>query len=58
MSRVIALCFLLLASVLGYLHIDSRSAWAPFALAYPVDSANQSEDSPDVRTLEPKRIYE
>jgi predicted neuraminidase len=48
MSRVIALCFLLLASVLGYLHIDSRSAWAPFALAYPVDSANQSEDSPEL----------
>ncbi|MBU3593629.1 exo-alpha-sialidase [Polynucleobacter sp. 71A-WALBACH] len=31
MSRVIALCFLLLASVLGYLHIDSRPAWVPFA---------------------------
>ncbi len=32
MSRVIAFCFLLLAAVLGYLHIDSRPAWAPFAM--------------------------
>lgn len=32
MSRVIALCFLLLAAVIGFLHIDSRAVWAPFAL--------------------------
>ena len=32
MSRVIALCFLLLAAVIGLLHIDSRPAWAPFAI--------------------------
>ena len=32
MSRVIALCFLLLAAVIGFLHIDSRPAWAPFAV--------------------------
>ena len=31
MSRVIALCFLLLAAVISFLHIDSRPAWAPFA---------------------------
>ena len=31
MSRVIALCFLLLAAVIGFLHIDSRPAWTPFA---------------------------
>ena len=48
MSRVIAFCFLLLASVLGYLHIDSRPAWAPFASAYPVDVANLVEDSPEL----------
>ena len=47
MSRVIALCFLLLASVLGYLHIDSRPAWAPFASVYPVDIANPVDDSPE-----------
>jgi predicted neuraminidase len=31
MSRVIALCFLLLAAVIGFLHIDSRPIWTPFA---------------------------
>jgi predicted neuraminidase len=47
MSRVIAFCFLLLASVLAYLHIDSRPAWAPFAINYPVDYADPSEESRD-----------
>lgn len=32
MSRVIALCFLLLAGVIGFLHIDSRPLWSPFAM--------------------------
>ncbi len=32
MSRVIALCFLLLAAVIGFLHIDSRPIWTPFAI--------------------------
>jgi len=32
MSRVIALCFLLLAAVIGFLHIDSRPTWTPFAI--------------------------
>jgi len=45
MSRVIAFCFLLLASVLAYLHIDSLPAWAPFASDYPVNIANQADDS-------------
>jgi predicted neuraminidase len=31
MSRVVALCFLLLAGVIGFLHIDSRPAWSSFA---------------------------
>jgi predicted neuraminidase len=47
MSRVIAFCFLLLASVLGYLHIDSRPAWAPFAGDYPVSSVNPPDDLPE-----------
>ena len=47
MSRVIAFCFLLLASVLAYLHIDSRPVWAPFAGTNPVDSVNQLDDSPE-----------
>lgn len=46
MSRVISFCFLLLASVLGYLHIDSRPIWAPFASEYPVNSAQQADDVP------------
>lgn len=46
MSRVIAFCFLLLASVLGYLHIDSRPIWAPFAVEYPVNGAQQADDAP------------
>jgi hypothetical protein len=32
MSRVVALCFLLLAAVIGFLHIDSRPVWALFVL--------------------------
>ena len=47
MSRVIAFCFLLLASVLGYLHIDSRPSWAPFADSHPVSSVNPLDDSPE-----------
>lgn len=36
MSRIVALCFLLLAAVLGFLHIDSRPVWAPFVVpAFP-----------------------
>lgn len=43
MSRVIAFCFLLLASVLGYLHVDSRPVWAPFANDYPMNASNQPD---------------
>ncbi|QWE20014.1 exo-alpha-sialidase [Polynucleobacter sp. AP-Kolm-20A-A1] len=43
MSRVIAFCFLLLASVTGFLHIDSRPVWAPFTVTAgnPVEEAEQ-----------------
>jgi len=44
MSRVIALCFLLLAAVIGFLHIDSRPAWAPFAA--PVFQVDEVLDEP------------
>jgi predicted neuraminidase len=43
MSRVIAFCFLLLASVLGYLHIDSYPTWAPFTVDHSVDHGKGSE---------------
>ncbi|MES2586813.1 MAG: sialidase family protein [Pseudomonadota bacterium] len=48
MSRVIAFCFLLLASVLGYLHIDSRPAWAPFANNYPAENVSEANDSSEL----------
>ena len=47
MSRVIAYCFLLLASVLAYLHIDSRPIWAPFASEYSVSKTNQTDNLPE-----------
>ncbi|QWE01080.1 exo-alpha-sialidase [Polynucleobacter sp. JS-Mosq-20-D10] len=48
MSRVIAFCFLLLASVLGFLHIDSRPVWAPFASNYPINNVNQLDDASEL----------
>lgn len=47
MNRVIALCVLLLAAVLGYLHIDSRPAWAPFTPPEPIEIAASVEESVD-----------
>lgn len=41
MSRVFALCFLLLASVLAYLHLDSRPVWAPFSIDLPSEPIEQ-----------------
>ena len=52
MSRVLAFCFLLLAAVLGFIHIDGRSSWAPFAVSegvheesveVPADKAPESK---------------
>ena len=48
MNRVIAFCFLLLASVLGYLHIDSRPAWSPFAVAHQIDAVAGSDSSQEL----------
>ena len=48
MSRVIALCFLLLAAVLGFLHVDSRPAWAPFATEPLAALEEQAEQVPAV----------
>lgn len=44
MSRVIALCFLLLAAVIGFLHIDSRPVWVPFAVT-PISAEETLEES-------------
>ena len=61
MSRVIALCFLLLAAVIGFLHIDSRPAWAPFAkntvalaeeeLEVPVPSKSKNQIVPSKTSI-------
>ncbi len=46
MSRVIALCFLLLAAVLGFIHIDDRPNWAPFASSdAPTESAEVDKEA-------------
>ena len=54
MSRVIALCFLLLTAVIGFLHIDSRPAWAPFSgnevIAQEADETNQALPESKVTT--------
>ena len=54
MSRVIALCFLLLAAVIGFLHIDSRPTWAPFSgnevIAQEADETNQALPESKVNT--------
>jgi len=45
MSRLIAFCFLLLAAVLGFLHIDSRPIWAPFSEpSQEISQASESEE--------------
>jgi predicted neuraminidase len=48
MSRVIALCFLLLAAVLGFLHLDSRPTWAPFTTEPLAALEEQVEQAPAV----------
>jgi predicted neuraminidase len=47
MSRVLACCFLLLAAVLGFIHIDSRPNWAPFA-------ANENAQAQSTEEVEDK----
>lgn len=52
MSRVIAFCGLLLAAVLGYLHVDSRPSWAPFATQDAATvTATPSEESVDAAQI-------
>lgn len=51
MSRVVAICFLLLAAVIGFLHIDSRPAWESFSIA-PAEQAD--EDASDNVASKPR----
>ena len=56
MSRVIAFCALLLAAVLGYLHIDSRPAWAPFAIEKPVFNSDETQEFEAIEISKPSRL--
>ena len=55
MSRVIAFCFLLLASVIGFLHIDSRPVWAPFVIntGNPIEEEAEQVLSPKAKVARP-----
>ena len=55
MSRVISLCFLLLAAVIGFLHLDSRPAWAPFAELAPSANEALAEQSNASKTQQPTK---
>ena len=55
MSRVISLCFLLLAGVIGFLHLDSRPAWAPFAELAPSANEALAEQSNASKTKQPSK---
>lgn len=55
MSRVIALCFLLLAAVIGFLHIDSRPAWAPF-VAPPLQVDEEPEEPVSSKLKGPSKV--
>lgn len=48
MSRVIALCFLLLAAVIGYFRVDSQPTWSPFV----VHSSNEAAEETDSQIIE------
>jgi predicted neuraminidase len=50
MSRVIALCFLFLAAVIGFLHIDSRPVWAPFATNTPAPAEVELESPVNLKS--------
>ena len=50
MSRIIALCFLLLVAVIGFLHIDSRPAWAPFVISPALQAEEEMDESPPAKS--------
>lgn len=56
MSHVAAFCFLMLAAVLGYLHIESQPIWAPFELIHSAKIDLVEESAPEVtKDLKPSR---
>lgn len=56
MSRTIAFCFLLLAGVLGFLHIDSRPAWVPFAIAPVLEIEDELEIESSAKSKLPTKL--
>ncbi len=54
MSRVISLCFLLLAAVFGFLHIDSRPGWSTFVTQAVVTAVEESDATAIPKTKAPK----
>jgi predicted neuraminidase len=54
MSRVISLCFLLLAAVFGFLHIDSRPEWSTFVTQAVITAVEEPETTSTPKTKAPK----
>lgn len=54
MMRVVALCFLLLATVLGFLHLDSHPAWVPFQIQELVSADPESSHNSKAIVVQPK----
>ena len=55
MSRVLSLCFLLLAGIIGFLHLDGRPAWAPFAELAPIVIEEPIEQSLTSKNKQPSK---
>jgi len=56
MSRVIALCFLFLAAVIGFLHIDSRPVWAPFANSTPPEIVEELVEEASLKNKSSSKV--
>ena len=54
MIRVVALCCLLLATVLGFLHLDSNPGWAPFQAQEMVSTESESSHNAKAALIQPK----
>ena len=48
MKRIVSLCFLILAAVLGFLHLESLPAWAPFQLPEVISQDHGQDDQIDI----------
>jgi predicted neuraminidase len=55
MSRVLSLCFLLLVGIIGFLHLDGRPAWAPFADLAPIVIEESIEQASPSKNKQPSK---